>query len=631
MSARWHYSVDGRTKVGPVPFEELRRLALAGQLQPAHMILPESAGRWQLASSMAELFAPASPPPPPPRSSPWSPLLACLSVPIVTCKEIGRRFALARSRRRLRQQQLDEQRFLQQVGGSLLSAGTAIPEGNPLAVKFRTLHQQRLAAQQGGAEKKQQANSLGQQIDELSAEYGRLALKTPAPFPGRTEIQPRWEKASKERALTKAEIDRRQKQWSTAPRVVKWQTLAGVALFAGLLVLVPWLLWPVAKAPLANDPPEPVADNHPPTPPEKKVPPARLPLQELFTKLAPSVPLVRAIDTGSGSGFLVKHDNRFLVITNRHVVENGRKGLEVEFLGEADEKRLTIPASKTSVVAVHRAADLALIDVTQASADIEKQGLIPVPLAPRDHKPKVGEHVFAIGHPGRPDSGVLTRTLTDGIVSAINRLHEGARYVQITAPINPGNSGGPLFDDDGQVIGVNTFGFRKSASGEVSLEALNFSLDCGFVHELLNDPAKSLDKKEIAALISPSGAAGAKALLADRIDELKKTGFKPYGGSVEDSIRVVRVPSQGQHMLVLMCRPGESYAVLGLTKPAVDVQLAVLDSTRKVLGRSKTASSTPDMQFRPMMPGPHPIVILNRSDNDTEALLVLFRKSGGQR
>jgi S1-C subfamily serine protease len=576
-------------------------MARAGQLQPAHMILNEESGRWQPASSMPELFIPPSRP----ASRPlWA---AFLAVPGETCKEIGRRIALARLRRRLRQQRRDEQKFLQQVGGGLLSAGTAIPGGEPLAAQFRAFHQQRLTAQQGNAEKNQTAR-LVLLIDELSVQYGQLAMSSQTPFPGRPEIQPRWEQSRQGLAHTEAEIGKRTQQGASTPRRVKGQALAAVALMMGLLVLVPWLLWPAGEQ----------------SRPES--PPARLPLKELFAKLAPAVPLVRAVGVGSGSGFLVRHDNRLLVITNRHVVENARKGIEVDFLGDSGEKQLAIPANRTSVLAVHRAADLALIDVTQAAGDIEKQGLVPLPLAPDGHKPKVGEHIFAIGHPGRPDSGVLTRTLTDGIVSAVNREHQGARYIQITAPINPGNSGGPLFDDDGRVIGVNTFGFRKSADREMTLEALNFALDGSFVHELLTNPSKSLDRGEIAAAVSPTVPVGSKILLRGLIEVLAQAGFKLYSETIDDSARVVRVPPRGQALLIVNCRPGETFAVLGLTVPPADVELAALDPARKVITSSKKASPFPDLEFRASVAGPHPVVVLNRSEEEAQVFLVLLSR-----
>src|SRR5262249_23357388 len=147
-------------------------------------------------------------------------------------------------------------------------------------------------------------------------------------------------------------------------------------------------------------------------------PPSRLSMSELFDRLSPAVPLVDAEGTGSGSGFLIRHKGKYLVVTNRHVVENARQGVTVQFpLGE--DKRLTLPKDGPEVVLIRRLVDLAVVDVNRAAAEIEKLGIKPVRLAQPAERPRVGQHVFAIGHPGGGGGEVLTSTLSDGLVSAV--------------------------------------------------------------------------------------------------------------------------------------------------------------------------------------------------------------------
>jgi S1-C subfamily serine protease len=234
----------------------------------------------------------------------------------------------------------------------------------------------------------------------------------------------------------------------------------------------------------------------------------------LWPSSTPAAPLVEAEEVGSGSGFLVKHGGKYLVITNRHVIENATKGVTVQFLqgdGKDADRRTKNPAEKTRVVAVHRSADLAVLDVSDASAEIDALRIDPVRLAPPNHRPQVGEHAFAIGHPGGEALGLLTRALSDGIVSAVRRKVEQASFLQVTVPINPGNSGGPLFDDDGQVIGINTFTVRRTSGRGFALEALTFVLEVSFVHEVLNDPSKSLATRQIAGVLNPALAGRARA------------------------------------------------------------------------------------------------------------------------
>ncbi|MDA0961744.1 MAG: trypsin-like peptidase domain-containing protein, partial [Proteobacteria bacterium] len=136
-----------------------------------------------------------------------------------------------------------------------------------------------------------------------------------------------------------------------------------------------------------------------------------------------------------GSGFVISEDG--FVVTNNHVIE-GADEILIEFF---DGKEL-----KAKVVGTDPNTDIALLKV-------EADGPLPfVPFGNSDTA-RVGDWVIAMGNPlGQGFS------LSVGIVSARNRALSGTYddYIQTDAAINRGNSGGPLFNMEGEVIGVNT-------------------------------------------------------------------------------------------------------------------------------------------------------------------------------
>lgn len=92
---------------------------------------------------------------------------------------------------------------------------------------------------------------------------------------------------------------------------------------------------------------------------------------------------------------------------------------------------------------------------------------------------QIGEEVVAIGSPLSLES-----TVSNGIVSGIRTLDEGGgQLLQITAPISPGSSGGPLFNMEGQVVGITTSGFENG-------ENLNFAVPINNVKPLLKRLSK---------------------------------------------------------------------------------------------------------------------------------------------
>ncbi|MBM3183845.1 MAG: DegQ family serine endoprotease [Chlamydiae bacterium] len=144
----------------------------------------------------------------------------------------------------------------------------------------------------------------------------------------------------------------------------------------------------------------------------------------------------------AGSGFLVTEDG--FVVTNNHVIRDA-KTITVT-LNDGREYTATIKGSDPRT-------DLALLK-------IEEKDLPHLSFGDSDDL-KVGEWVVAIGNP----FGIGT-TLTAGIVSAKGRQDLGIAsyedFIQTDAAINPGNSGGPLFNLNGEVIGVNTAIFTRS-------------------------------------------------------------------------------------------------------------------------------------------------------------------------
>ena len=169
-----------------------------------------------------------------------------------------------------------------------------------------------------------------------------------------------------------------------------------------------------------------------------------------------------------GSGVIV--DPSGVIVTNRHVIDNAyeitvtlsdRTSVQARLLG----KGLTF--------------DLAILK-------IEVDHPLPSIRVGDSDKVRVGDRVIAIGNPLG-----LSSTVTSGIVSALHRDLRGTPYdefIQTDAAINHGNSGGPLFNTDGEVIGINNQIFSDSASsGSIGLGFAIPSNDVRFLVEQIRD------------------------------------------------------------------------------------------------------------------------------------------------
>jgi len=144
---------------------------------------------------------------------------------------------------------------------------------------------------------------------------------------------------------------------------------------------------------------------------------------------------------GMGSGFVIASDG--IVLTNAHVVD-GADEVTVKMHDQREFKAKVLGADKATDVAVLKidAKDLPVVRIGSSG------------------KTRVGEWVVAIGAPYG-----LEHTVTSGIVSAKSRSLPGdsvVGFIQTDAAVNPGNSGGPLFNLDGEVIGINSQIFSRS-------------------------------------------------------------------------------------------------------------------------------------------------------------------------
>ena len=233
-----------------------------------------------------------------------------------------------------------------------------------------------------------------------------------------------------------------------------------------------------------------------------------------------------------GSGFII--DEKGIVITNNHVIQDA-EDIIVRVNGDKEYKAKVIGADPLS--------DIAILQLDT------KENFSPVKFGDSD-KARIGDWVIAIGNPFG-----LGGTVTSGIISARNRsigLSRYEDYIQTDASINSGNSGGPLFDMNGDVIGINTailgrngsigigFSIPSNSAKTVINQLLEFGeTKRGWLGVRIQDVTKEIAEVEdldeprgalVASVAdnSPSDKAGVKAgdiileFNGERIQEMKE-------------------------------------------------------------------------------------------------------------
>lgn len=198
-------------------------------------------------------------------------------------------------------------------------------------------------------------------------------------------------------------------------------------------------------------------------------PPAEvLSFQEIYAKVIPSIVSIEvysAYSASTGTGVIMTEDG--YIVTNHHIIENHSEGYVVLSDGSEYEARL---------VGSDVESDLAVLK-------IDAQGLTPAEFGTSEQM-QVGDTVLAIGNPLGSE---LFGTMTEGIVSAINRDVNVGGYtmslIQTTAALNPGNSGGALINTAGQVVGITNM---KMMSDYETIEGLGFAIPTVWAKEIVD-------------------------------------------------------------------------------------------------------------------------------------------------
>ncbi len=185
-----------------------------------------------------------------------------------------------------------------------------------------------------------------------------------------------------------------------------------------------------------------------------------IPITKLFTDQADSIVLIKVMDKANGklgSGFVVSEDG--LIFTNYHVVSDAK----IILVKLKNNKRYR----RVHIVNVDALKDIALLKITGSSLKTVKLG--------DSDTGAIGQRVATIGNPLGLES-----TVSDGLISNIRDSEHGFKIFQISVPLSNGSSGGPLFNLQGEVIGITTAAFSKG-------ENLNFAVPINYVKPLLKN------------------------------------------------------------------------------------------------------------------------------------------------
>jgi S1-C subfamily serine protease len=199
----------------------------------------------------------------------------------------------------------------------------------------------------------------------------------------------------------------------------------------------------------------------------------------------------------NGSGIIISKSG--YIVTNYHVIEDA-DDIEVEFILNDEVKKFN-----AEIVQVDKTNDLAIIKIFDMNFD----GLDDLPYNFKSRSSDVGTKVYAFGYPMALSIMGKEIKVTDGIISSKTGFDGNITTYQITAPIQGGNSGGPLFDEQANLIGINSSGIRKDIADNVA-----YSIKTSYVSNLLDVLPKSIELPSSTRLKSLS--------LIEQIKEISK-------------------------------------------------------------------------------------------------------------
>ena len=301
----------------------------------------------------------------------------------------------------------------------------------------------------------------------------------------------------------------------------------------------------------------------------------------------------QATQTASaGSGFLISNDG--YVVTNYHVVEGATSLSVLTYDGQVHTaERIGYDEANDICVLKIEGEDFPCVQIGSSNAL------------------GVGDQVVAIGNP----LGELTSTLTVGYVSAKDRVvtTDGStiNMLQTDAAINAGNSGGPLFNMQGQVVGITTAKYSGTTESGASIEGIGFAIPMDDVLGMIQDIQENgyvsgaylgvsvMDVSESAQMYGlPAGAyvdSVVSGLAADRAGLKKQDIIVSIGGynvgSMADLTRVLRKFKPGDTTTISVYRNGQQ----------IDMKIT-LDERPQEQTENVTVPNTPSQNFEDVFP-----------------------------